>query len=85
MNTSETSGLRLARMAGESVLTERLLPKDRLDRGSVALVAAQMKRVIEAMRMEWKVNPSSGEITEAFDLVLGYLQCLEAYASGARP
>ena len=69
--------MRLQRMVAESILKERVLPKEGLDRATIALVAGQLKGIVEAMEAEWADNPASGELGEAFRLLFDYLDCLE--------
>lgn len=77
MNTSNKNGLRLARIAGDSVLSEKILPKEKLNKESLALIVAQMKNIIEAMQAEWEFDPSSRELEDAFLLLRGYLHCIK--------
>ena len=75
-STDRKGGLRLARMAGESVLRERILPEERLDEGLVEAIGVQLKNIIEEMEAEWKSNPASDELREAFHLLKNYADCL---------
>lgn len=69
--------LRLKRMAAESILREKILPKEGLDRETIAVVAEQLKGIVEAMEAEWADSPASGELKDAFRLLFDYIDCLE--------
>jgi len=77
--TGARSGLRLARIAGESVLEEKLLPQGRLDAGLVGVVAGQMKSLVGEMEAERESNPGSDELREGFRLLRRYLDCLKTF------
>jgi hypothetical protein len=79
MNTSNKSRLRLVRIAGDSILKEKIFPKERLDKQSVALIVAQLKSIVEAMQAEWELDPSSPEIEDAFLLLRSCLRCIKTY------
>jgi hypothetical protein len=77
MDASNRSRLRILRIAGESLLKEKILTKDRLDQESVALLGARLKDIAEAMKAEWETDPSSEQIGKALDLLGSYARCLE--------
>jgi hypothetical protein len=79
MSTDNRNRLRLVRIAGDSVLTEKILPKERLKKESLGLIVAQMKSIIEAMQAEWESDPSSRELEDAFLLLRGYLHCINTH------
>jgi|WetSurSiteA1Bulk_404760.scaffolds.fasta_scaffold62682_2 hypothetical protein len=82
MDTSNKNRLRLVRIAGDSVLKEKILPKERLNRESVAMMVAQMKSIIEAMQAEWELDPLSRELEDAFLLLRGYLHYIKTHPLG---
>jgi hypothetical protein len=75
-STDKRSGLRLARMAGDSVLREKVLSARSLDRGLVGTIAVQLRSIIAEMEAEWRSDPASGELGEAFRLLGNYADCL---------
>jgi hypothetical protein len=72
-------GLRLANLAGASVLSEQILPRDLIDKTAVRLVASQLQGIIEEMKREWDVDPGSPELGRSFDLLFHYARCLKTY------
>ncbi len=80
--TGNISRLRLVRIAGDSILKEKILPKQRLNKGLVNIIVSQMKGITEEMETEWLNDPGSGELREAFHLLGHYLECLEGYQKG---
>ncbi len=80
--TGNTSRLRLVRIAGDSVLKEKILPKPRLNKGLIDIIVSQMKGITEEMETEWLNDPGSAELREAFHLLNNYLECLEDRAKG---
>ncbi len=80
--TGNTSRLRLVRIAGDSILKEKILPKPRLDKGLIDMIVRQMKGITEEMETEWLNDPGSAELGEAFHLLNNYLECLEGRAKG---
>jgi len=77
--TGSKNRLRLARIAGDSVLKEKILPKERLTSELVDVVAGQMKSIVGEMEAEWESNPGSDELGEGFRLLYRYLDCLKKY------
>ena len=77
--TGNKSRLRLVRIAGDSVLKEKILPKERLNRELVGVIAGQLKGIVEEMEAEWEVDPASDELREGFHLLDQYLDCLKRY------
>jgi hypothetical protein len=75
------SRLRLVRLAGDSVLKEKILPREELNKDLVDIIAEQMTSIIEEMEAEWENNPDSGELREGFSLMTHYLECLVKYGS----
>ena len=69
----------MARIAGDSVLKEKILPKERLNRELVGVMAGQMKSIVGEMEAEWESNPGSDELREGFRLLHRYLDCLKKY------
>ena len=69
-------GLRLANLAGDSVLSEITFPEAHIDETTVRLVGTQLQSVVEEMRREWDANPDSPELGRSFDLLIRYVQCL---------
>jgi hypothetical protein len=77
--TGNKSNLRLVRIAGESVLREKILPQEELNGNLAGLVALQLKRIVQGMTSEWENDPGSNELREGFRLLADYLECLEKY------
>ncbi|MGD0487044.1 MAG: hypothetical protein ABSB94_07610 [Syntrophorhabdales bacterium] len=77
--TDSKNRLRLARIAGDSVLNERILPKERLTSELVGVIAGQMRSIVGEMEAEWESNPASDELRGGFDLLRRYLDCLKKY------
>jgi hypothetical protein len=85
METAERkSRLRLVRIAGDSVLREKVLPKKRLNKDTIDVIRLQMKGIIEEMEAEWENDPGSDELREGFHLLSHYVRCLEKYAGNSR-
>ncbi len=80
--TGNASRLRLVRIAGDSILKEKILPKPRLNKGLIDTIVNQMKGITEEMEAEWQHNPGSAELGEAFQLLGHYLECLRGCAKG---
>jgi hypothetical protein len=76
---SRKGSLRLARMAAESALKERVLPKHRLDGAEMNTIVRQLRSIVEKMQAEWENDPVSSELWEGFRLLLDYLDCLQNY------
>ncbi len=81
--TDSKNRLRLARIAGDSVLNEKLLPKERLDSRLLGVIVGQMTNIVEEMAAEWESNPASDELREGFALLRRYLDCLKTYRKGS--
>ncbi len=81
--TGTRNRLRLARIAGDSVLNEKLLPKERLTGDLVGVIAVQMRSIVGEMESEWESNPASDELREGFGLLRRYLDCLKTYPKGS--
>jgi hypothetical protein len=77
--TGNKGRLRLVRIAGESVLKEKILPRERLNRELVGVIASQLKGLVEEMEAAWEVDPASDELREGFHLLDKYLECLKKY------
>jgi len=75
--------LRLARIAGDSVLNEKILPKERLDSELVGVIAGQMTSSLGEMAAEWESNPASEELREGFGLLRRYLDWLKTNPKGS--
>jgi hypothetical protein len=78
----EIHGLRLARIAAESVLKEKIVPTEKLTKQKVGMIARQLKSIVTQMEKEWELNPSSAELGEAFLLLDDYLDHLAKYDAG---
>ena len=72
-------GLRLARIAAESILKEKVLPKGRLNKETIGIIASQLGNIVGEMETVWESDPSSDELKEAFRLLAAYLDCLKRY------
>jgi hypothetical protein len=81
-DTGKIRGLRLVRIAAESVLKEKILSAERLNKQKVGMIARQLESIITQMEEEWSSNPSSTELGEAFSLLDDYLECLKKYDTG---
>jgi hypothetical protein len=77
--TGSKNRLRLARIAGDSVLNEKILPRETLDSELVAVIAGQMTSIVGEMAAEWESSPASDELREGFHLLRRYLDCLKKY------
>jgi hypothetical protein len=78
--TGSRNRLRLARIVGDSVLGEKILPKERLDSELVGVIAGQMTSIVGEMQVEWESNAASDELKRGgFDLLRRYLDCLKEY------
>jgi hypothetical protein len=77
--TGSKNRLRLARIAGDSVLNEKLLPKEKLTGELVGVIAGHMTSIVGEMEAEWESNPASDELRGGFDLLRRYLDCLKTY------
>ncbi len=75
--------LRLARIAGDSVLNEKILPKETLDSELVGVIAGQMTNIVAEMAAEWESNPASDKMREGLGLLRRYLDCLKTYRKGS--
>jgi hypothetical protein len=78
----EIHGLRLARIAAESVLKEKIAPAEKFNKQRVGMIARQLKSIVAQMEKEWELNPSSAELGEAFLLLDDYIDCLAKYDTG---
>ncbi len=76
MESSGKSRLRLVRIVADSILREKIMPREIPDGETIALIAAQAKDIVEAMEAEWEADPASGELREAFHLLGSYLDRL---------
>jgi hypothetical protein len=79
MTDTSGKGLRLARIAADSILKEKILPKGRLTKESVGIIASQLANIAGAMETVWESDPSSDELKEGFRLLAAYLDCLKRY------
>ena len=70
------NSLRLVRMAAESILRERILLKEHLDRSAMTLIAGQIEGLVRALQAEWETDSASGELREGFHLLSDYVSCL---------
>jgi hypothetical protein len=77
--TGSKNRLRLAKIAGDSVLNEKILPKERLNSELVGVISGQMASIVGEMEGEWESNPASDELRGGFDLLRRYLDCLKKY------
>ena len=77
--TDNKGRLRLARIAGESVFEEKVLPGARLTNDLVGLIAAQAQGLVEEMEAEWRADPLSEELGEGFRLLTRYLDRLKKH------
>ncbi|OPY60842.1 MAG: hypothetical protein A4E57_04348 [Syntrophorhabdaceae bacterium PtaU1.Bin034] len=83
-DAANKSRLRLARMVGDSILKEKILPMERLNRDAVAIIASQAKNILDEMEAEWEANSGSDELREGFHLLSRYLECLKKYRKGKK-
>jgi len=82
--TDNKSRLRLVRIAGDSVLREKILPREKLNKDLVDLIALQLKGIIEEMEVEWENDPDSDELREGFHLLTDYVRCLGRYGGSSK-
>jgi hypothetical protein len=69
----------LVRIAGDSILRERILPGEKLDEGLVRTIAVQLENIVGEMEAEWENDPTSDELREGFRLLGHYVDCLRGY------
>ena len=73
--------LRLANLAADSALYEKILPKERIDTDAVTLIASQLQNIIDGMKTEWDADMDSTELRRSLDLLDRYVQCLRMYST----
>lgn len=83
-STDKGSGLRLARIAGDSVLREKVIAGGKLNKALVEVIAVQMKSIIGEMVAEWENDRSSDELREGFHLLDHYVDCLKVYGASRK-
>ena len=77
--TGSRERLRLVRIAADSVLKEKILTLRRITGEHVAVIAGQLKGLVEEMEAEWEIDPASDELRQGFHLLHQYLDCLKRY------
>jgi hypothetical protein len=78
------SRLRLVRIAGDSVLQEKILQREKLSKDLIDVITLQLTNIVEEMEVEWENNPGSEELREGFHLLAHYVRCLGRYGSGGK-
>jgi hypothetical protein len=76
---SEKGRLRLANLAGDTVLREEILSKETIDGDTVRLIACHLRHIIKEMKVEWDSDSDSHELRRSLDLIDAYVRCLEMY------
>lgn len=71
--------LRLANLATDAVLREKILSKELIDGDTVRLIALHLRRIIDQIKMEWDAGSDSPELRRSLDLIDSYVRCLEMY------
>ncbi len=79
MTDASGKDLRLVRIAAESILKEKVLPRGRLTKETVGIIAGRLAGIVGAMEAVWESDPSSDELKEAFRLLAAYIDCLKRY------
>jgi hypothetical protein len=82
-STDGKGRLRPVRIAADGILGENILPKGRLTRESVGLIAGRLVSIAGEMEVEWGSDPASAESREAFRLLREYQDRQKKYRKGS--